>query len=53
MFQSDGFRAAFLAGLGIDAAGRSHSAEVEVTLDLLADHLETHMDVPGLLALAR
>ena len=53
MFQSDGFRAAFLAGLGIDSAGRSHSADVEATLDLLADHVEAHLDVPGLLALAR
>jgi adenosylcobyric acid synthase len=53
MFLSDGFRAAYLAGLGVTASRRSHSAEVEATLDLLADHLETHLDVPGLLALAR
>lgn len=53
MFLSDAFRAAYLAGLGISTARRSHSAEVEATLNALADHLETHLDVPGLLALAR
>jgi adenosylcobyric acid synthase len=53
MFLSDGFRVAYLAGLGVTASRRSHSAEVEATLDLLADHLEAHLDVPGLLALAR
>lgn len=53
MFHSDGFRAAFLSGLGIAASGRSHAATVEATLDSLAAHLEAHLDVPGLLALAR
>ncbi len=53
MFLSDAFRAAFLARLGIAAAPRSHAAAVEATLDALADHLEAHLDVPGLLALAR
>ncbi|KGJ17009.1 cobyric acid synthase [Paracoccus sanguinis] len=53
MFLSDAFRAAFLARLGIAAAPRSHAAAVEGTLDALADHLEAHLDVPGLLALAR
>ena len=27
--------------------------EAEAVLDALADHLEAHLDVPGLLALAR
>ena len=53
MFSSDEFRAAFLAGIGISASGQSHGASVEATLDALADHLEAHLDVPGLLALAR
>jgi adenosylcobyric acid synthase len=53
MFLSDGFRAAWLAGMAISAPHRRHSAEVEATLDALADHLETHLDVAGLLALAR
>jgi adenosylcobyric acid synthase len=53
LFAADDFRAAFLRGLGIASAGRSHAAEVEATLEALADHLETHLDVAGLLALAR
>ena len=53
LFAADDFRAAFLAGLGIAAGGRRHAADVEAALDALADHLEAHLDVPGLLALAR
>ena len=53
MFHADGFRAAFLAGLGIQAAHRQHGAGIEAVLEALADHLEAHLDVPGLLALAR
>jgi len=53
MFSSDAFRTAFLAQIGIQGSGRSHGAALEATLDALADHLEAHLDVPGLLALAR
>lgn len=53
LFHMDAFRAAYLAGLGIQAAPRQHSAGIEAVLDALADHLEAHLDVPGLLALAR
>ena len=53
LFAADAFRAAYLGGLGIAASGRSHTATVDATLDALADHVETHLDVPGLLALAR
>ena len=53
MFQSDAFRAAFLAGLGIRATPRDHGAGVEAALEALADHLEAHLDVGGLLGLAR
>lgn len=53
LFHEDAFRAAYLAGLGIQAAPRQHGAEIEAVLDALADHLEAHLDVPGLLALAR
>jgi adenosylcobyric acid synthase len=52
MFRDDGFRAAWLAGFGVDAAGQSYGAEVEATLDALAAHMEAHLDVEGLLALA-
>lgn len=53
MFLSDAFRAAFLARLGVAATPRRHGAEVEAALEALADHLEAHLDVPGLLALSR
>jgi adenosylcobyric acid synthase len=52
MFRDDRFRAAFLAGLGTQAEAR-YADGVEATLDALADHLEAHLDVEGLFALAR
>lgn len=52
MFSSDAFRAAFLAGLGVTSGPRDHKAEVEETLNALAAHIEAHLDVAGLLALA-
>ncbi|WP_375174644.1 cobyric acid synthase [Pseudooceanicola sp.] len=52
MFSDDAFRAAFLAGFGVASQGR-YDATVEQTLDALADHLEQHLDVAGLLATAR
>jgi adenosylcobyric acid synthase len=53
LFASDEFRTAFLGQLGIRAAGHAHGAEVEATLDRLAGHIEAHLDVAGLLGLAR
>ena len=53
MFRNDGFRAAWLGGFGVTASGTAYDRTVEATLDLLADHLETHLDVPALLACAR
>lgn len=52
MFRDDGFRAAWLAGFGVTAS-QSYDAGVEAALDALADHLETHLDVDGILAAAR
>ena len=51
MFTGDGFRAAFLANLGAPS-GAQYGASVERTLDALADHMEAHLDVDGLLTLA-
>ncbi len=51
MFRDDGFRAAFLAGLGIRSTAR-YDAGVEGTLDALAAHMEAHLDVAGLLEAA-
>ncbi|MEE2945885.1 MAG: cobyric acid synthase [Pseudomonadota bacterium] len=53
MFADDGFRSAFLTSLGGEGSGTSYGQTVEDTLDALADHLETHLDVEGLLASAR
>ncbi|HRK41634.1 MAG TPA: cobyric acid synthase [Gemmobacter sp.] len=53
LFSSDAFRAAYLARLGVAASGHAHAATVKATLEALADHVEAHLDVSGLLALAR
>jgi adenosylcobyric acid synthase len=53
LFASDTFRSAYLARLGISASGELYRVKVESALDALADHIETHLDVTGLLALAR
>jgi adenosylcobyric acid synthase len=52
MFRDDGFRAAWLAGFGVASEAR-YGAGVETALDALAAHIETHLDVDGLLAAAR
>lgn len=52
MFAADGFRAAYLHGFGLTSS-LAYGAGVETVLDRLADHLEAHLDVDGLLALAR
>jgi len=52
IFGSDGFRAAFLGGLGSAPGGLRYGVAVEATLDALAAHLEAHLDVDGLLAIA-
>ncbi len=51
LFASDPFRAAFLAGLG-SRSDLSYGADVEATLDRLADHLERHMDLDLMLSLS-
>jgi adenosylcobyric acid synthase len=53
MFTSDAFRKAFLTRLGIPATDQRYRARVEDTLDALAGHIEAHLDVEGLFALAR
>lgn len=49
LFAADEFRAAFLHALGGQSQQVSYAADVEATLDALADHLETHMDLDALL----
>ena len=53
LFCADGFRRAFLRGLGAEAGNGSYADGVEEALDALADHLEAHADCDGLLAIAR
>ena len=53
MFANDAFRAGFLRQIGAQASGLTYGAGVEATLDALAQHLEAHVDLAGLLALAR
>jgi adenosylcobyric acid synthase len=52
-FASDGFRSAFLRALGAAAGGLAFDTLVDDTLDALARHLEHHVDIDRLLALAR
>ncbi|MDO8986322.1 cobyric acid synthase [Cypionkella sp.] len=53
MFANDAFRAGFLRQIGAQASGLTYAAGVDAVLDALAAHLETHVDVDALLALAR
>jgi adenosylcobyric acid synthase len=54
LFAADGFRHAFLARLKARAPSRlAFEQQIDATLDALADHLEAHVDLDGLLALAR
>jgi adenosylcobyric acid synthase len=51
-FAGDAQRAAWLARLGAPASSLAYEALVEQTLDALAAHLATHLDVDRLLSLA-
>jgi adenosylcobyric acid synthase len=53
LFGDDRQRAAFLRRMGAVASDYRHEASVEATLDGLARHLERHVEIDGLLRLAR
>ncbi|HHS94093.1 MAG TPA: cobyric acid synthase [Rhodobacterales bacterium] len=53
LFASDAFRPAYLARLGLPASDLGYDDGVEATLDALADHMQTHLDLDRLLALAK
>ena len=53
LFASDEFRSSFLRQLDIPTTDQQYRGRVESVLDALADHIEAHLDVEGLLALAR
>ncbi len=52
LFNSDEFRAAFLQSFGAKPSGIQHQGEVEKTLDALADHLESHLDIDAMITIA-
>ena len=52
LFASDGFRAAFLSRLGAES-GHCYGQGIEAALDGLAQHVERHLEVDRILALAR
>jgi adenosylcobyric acid synthase len=51
-FAGDAFRHAFLEGLGAAASGLAFEEVIDATLDGLATHLEHHLDLERILALA-
>lgn len=52
LFAADTFRKAFLDRLGLRTTAHDYGAGVDDTLNTLADHLETHMDIDALLQTA-
>jgi adenosylcobyric acid synthase len=52
LFAADAFRAAWLAALGHSGPVAAHATAVDATLDALARHIEAHLDLDALLALA-
>jgi adenosylcobyric acid synthase len=53
LFSQDRFRKAFLDKLGMSVSGVSYDVQIEDTLDRLADHIETYLDVDKIFAIAR
>lgn len=53
IFASDRYRAEWLRAFGVEAGIGDHDGLVDRTLDELADHLETHLDIDRLISLAR
>jgi adenosylcobyric acid synthase len=53
LFSDDRQRSAWLTRLGGSASGLDYEASVDAILDRLAAHMERHLDLDGLLRLAR
>ena len=53
LFSADAYRAAFLREIGAVAGGVQYSGDVDRTLNALAEHLETHLNLDSMLSLAR
>ena len=52
LFSQDSFRRAFLDKLGISVEGFAYDTQIEDTLDGLAEHIETYLDVDKIFSLA-
>lgn len=52
MFGADAFRAAYLSQLGATPGGVNYETSIDLTLDALAAHLEAHLDLDAILAMA-
>jgi adenosylcobyric acid synthase len=52
LFASDAFRAAWLQGLGA-ISEIAYEQRLEAALEALSDHVEQHLDVEAMLAIAR
>ncbi|WP_417279514.1 cobyric acid synthase [Celeribacter sp.] len=52
LFTADAFRAAYLERFGAQTTGMNFDATVEQTLNALADHIEAHLDLDRIYALA-
>jgi adenosylcobyric acid synthase len=48
LFEADAFRAAYLSGLGAQVTAMDYGAEVEATLEALADHMAASLDLDAL-----
>lgn len=53
LFERPDLRKALLTRIGVQSSGQDHSALVDAALNDLASALEQHLDIDGLLALAR
>lgn len=53
LFGGTALRRALLARIGLASSGEDYAASVEAALDAIAAELETHVDIPALLALAQ
>ncbi|WP_424943962.1 cobyric acid synthase [Aliiroseovarius crassostreae] len=53
LFSADGFRRHYLQSLGATVAHAGYEVQVEDTLDALAQHIETHLDLDRLYELAK
>ena len=51
-FAADDFRSAYLSSLGATPSGLDFNAEIDTTLDGLADHLAAHVDLDHILSIA-